>query len=458
MSDPVLDHLLDDHDGIVSRLIEYARIPSVSTDPAYAGGMAAARKLLIDRLEAAGFNNVQEIAAGGHPAIYAEWLGLPGAPTYLVYGHYDVQPPDPLDKWHSPPFDPQLRDDRLYGRGVSDDKGPASIALEVLFAYLAVEGRLPVNIKVLLEGEEEVGSATLPAILDHHADQLRAEAVISADGARWRADLPSVNTGSRGNMAFELALRTASKDLHSGRFGGAVPNAAHVLAGILAGLHSRDGRVAVDGFYDGVDEPDETIRSDIAGLPFDETAFFAAIGSVPHGEDGFSTLERLWLRPTLEINGMWSGYTGEGGKTVTPAEAFAKITTRLVPGQEPAHVAQALQRHFETACPTGSTIRFASRDDGNAAYLVPPDLPLLQAVEDAIEDALGARPVRVRVGSTLPLSDMIKRALGIDTVTLSFSTADEDFHSPNEFFRLSAIEEGVTAWVALLRKLGREQA
>ncbi len=458
MSDPVLDHLLGDHDGIVDRLIDYARIPSVSTDPAYADGMAAARKLLADRLAAAGFNNVREIAAGGHPAIYAEWLGLPGAPVYLVYGHYDVQPPDPLDKWHSPPFDPQIRDDRLYGRGVSDDKGPASIALEVLFAYLAVEGHLPVNIKVLLEGEEEIGSATLPAILKSHADLLRAKAVISADGARWRADLPSVNTGSRGNMAFELALRTASKDLHSGRFGGAVPNAAHMLAGILAGLHAPDGRVTVDGFYDGVDEPDDTIRSGIAGLPFDETAFFAAIGSVPHGEEGFSTLERLWLRPTLEVNGMWSGYTGKGGKTVTPAEAFAKITTRLVPGQNPARVAEVLQRHFEAACPAGTTIRLTSRDDGNAAYLVPPDLPLLHAVEDAIEDALGARPVRVRVGSTLPLADMIKRALGIDTVTLSFSTADEDFHSPNEFFRLSAIEEGLTAWVALLRKLGKADA
>ncbi len=458
MSDPVLDHLLGDHDGIVDRLIDYARIPSVSTDPAYADGMAAARKLLADRLAAAGFNNVREIAAGGHPAIYAEWLGLPGAPVYLVYGHYDVQPPDPLDKWHSPPFDPQIRDDRLYGRGVSDDKGPASIALEVLFAYLAVEGRLPVNIKVLLEGEEEIGSATLPAILKSHADLLRAEAVISADGARWRADLPSVNTGSRGNMAFELALRTASKDLHSGRFGGAVPNAAHMLAGILAGLHTPDGRVTVEGFYDGLDEPDDTIRSGIAGLPFDETAFFAAIGSVPHGEEGFSTLERLWLRPTLEVNGMWSGYTGKGGKTVTPAEAFAKITTRLVPGQDPAHVAEVLQRHFEAACPAGTTIHFAPRDDGNAAYLVPPDLPLLHAVEGAIEDALGARPVRVRVGSTLPLADMIKRALGIDTVTLSFSTADEDFHSPNEFFRLSAIEEGLTAWVALLRKLGNADA
>ncbi len=451
----MLDLLLGDSDGILQRLIEYARIPSVSTDPAYADGMAAARKLLADRLETAGFSNVKELAAGGHPAVYGEWLGLADAPTYLIYGHYDVQPPDPLDKWHSPPFDPQVRDGRLYGRGVSDDKGPASIALEVLFAHLAVEGRLPVNVKVLLEGEEEVGSVTLPAILATHADLLHADAVISADGARWRADLPSVNTGSRGSMAFELALRTAAKDLHSGRFGGAVPNAAHVLADIVAGLHGPDGRVAVDGFYDGIAAPDETTRTGIADLPFNETGFFSALDTVPFGEQGFSTLERLWLRPTLEINGMWSGYTGKGGKTVTPAEAFAKITTRLVPGQDPVHVAQVLQRHFEAACPAGVSLQFAPRGDGNAAYLVPPDLPLLLAVEHAIEGALGAKPVRVRVGSTLPLADMIKRALGIDTVTLSFSTADEDFHSPNESFRLSAIEQGLTAWVLLLRRLGR---
>ncbi|MEM9470416.1 MAG: dipeptidase [Pseudomonadota bacterium] len=455
MSDPVLDHLLSDQDHILERLIEYARIPSVSTDPAYADGMAAARKLLTNRLQTAGFSNVKELAAGGHPAVYGEWLGLADAPTYLVYGHYDVQPPDPLDKWRSPPFEPQIRHGRLYGRGVSDDKGPASVALEVLFACLAVEGRLPVNVKVLLEGEEEMGSATLPAILESHAKLLSAEAVISADGARWRADLPSVNTGSRGSMAFDLALRTASKDLHSGRFGGAVPNAAHVLADIVASLHGPDGRVTVDGFYDNVPAPDETTRTGIANLPFDETGFFSALDSVPFGEEGFSTLERLWLRPTLEINGMWSGYTGEGGKTVTPAEAFAKVTTRLVPGQDPAHVAHVLQRHFEAACPAGVAMRFAPRGDGNAAYLVPPDLPLLRAVEHAIEGALGAKPVRVRVGSTLPLADMIKRALGIDTVTLSFSTADEDFHSPNEFFRLSAIGQGLTAWVLLLRRLGR---
>ncbi|MEM7566290.1 MAG: M20/M25/M40 family metallo-hydrolase, partial [Pseudomonadota bacterium] len=364
------------------------------------------------------------------------------------------QPPDPVEKWHSPPFEPTVRDDRLYGRGVSDDKGPASIALETLFAFLAVEGALPVNIRILLEGEEEIGSESLPGLLRAHADRLTADAVISADGARWRADLASVNVGSRGNAAYEISLRTASKDLHSGRYGGAVPNAAHMLARIISGLHDADGRVAVPGFYDGIPDTDVKEREAIAALPFDEPAFFAAIQSLPMGEAGHSTLERLWLRPTLEVNGMWSGYTGEGGKTVTPAEAHAKLTSRLVPGQRPDAVREALRAHFARMCPAGAELAFTARDEGNAAYSVPPDHPLLLAVEDAVEAALGQRPVRVRVGSTLPLSDMIKMALGVETVTLSFSTADEDFHAPNEFLRLSALDEGVAAWVALLRRLG----
>ncbi len=453
-NDPVLRYLRAEGDAILDRLIAYARIPSVSTDPAYAAGMAEARALLAARLEEAGFERTEEIEAGGHPAIVAEWMKAPGAPTYLVYGHYDVQPPDPLDKWHSPPFEPQVRNGRLYGRGVSDDKGPASIALETLFAFLTIEGRLPVNIRILLEGEEEIGSASLPALLDAHADRLNADAVISADGARWRADLPSVNVGSRGNAAYEIGLRTASKDLHSGRYGGAVPNAAHVLARLVASLHDDDGRVAVAGFYEGIPATDEAERAGIAALPFDEATFFEAVGSAPAGEVGFSTLERLWLRPTLEVNGLWSGYTAEGGKTVTPAEAFAKLTTRLVPGQAPERVRAVLETHLRTHCPDDASLSFVARDDGNAAYTVPPDHPLLLAVESAVEAALGRPPARVRVGSTLPLSDMIKRALGIDTVTLSFSTADEDFHAPNEFLRLSALEDGTAAWVALLRRLG----
>ncbi|MEM6849601.1 MAG: dipeptidase [Pseudomonadota bacterium] len=455
MSDRVLAHLQGELAGrrILDRLMEYAALPSVSTDPAYGAGMAAARALLKARLSAAGFQNVGEIDAGGHPAVVGEWLGAEG-PTYLVYGHYDVQPPDPVDLWRSPPFEPTVRDGRLYGRGVSDDKGPVAIALETLFAFLKVEGRLPVNIKILLEGEEEIGSKTLAALCESHRDRLSADAVISADGARWRADLSTVNVGTRGNAGYEVTVRTASKDLHSGRYGGAVPNAPAVLARLLASLHREDGSIAVDGWYDDVRKAHPGEREGFAALPFDEAAWLAPAGAKAHGEPQFTTLERLWLRPTIEINGLWGGYTGPGGKTVTPAEASAKLTTRLVPGQSPARTGGLLRAHLEAYCPAYAELVFDDQDRGTPAYEVPPDHPLLAAVERALTSAEGVRPHRVKVGGTLPLSAIFKERLGVDTVTLSFSTADEDFHAPNEFFRLSALDEGVRAWTALLRDLG----
>lgn len=456
MTDPVLARLQSDRTDIVARLRALVAAPSVSTDSAYRDGMAAARRILLSRLKESGFDNVGELDAGGHPAVYADWLGAPEAPTFLVYGHYDVQPPDPLDKWDSPPFEATERDGRLYGRGVSDDKGPSSIALETLAAFLSVEKRLPANVRILLEGEEEMGSATLPDLCRRFSDRLVADAVLSADGARWRADLPSVNVGSRGNSGYEISLRTAAKDLHSGRFGGAVRNALHEMAALLASLHDADGRIAVAGYCDGVEDVGAEERSRVAAIPFDEAAFFEAIGSQAHGEPGYSTLERLWNRPTLEINGMWGGYTGEGAKTVTPAEAHAKLTTRLVTGQDPAAVGRALEAHLRAHCPPGVDLTITENHAGTAAYSVPPDHPLLLAAEGAIEATLGTAPVRVRVGGTLPLSDIVRRTLGLDTVMLSFSTADEDFHAPNEFFRLSAIDEGLAAWVHLLRTLGTQ--
>lgn len=454
MTDPVLNRLINDREIIIDRLKELVRCQSVSTDSAYSNGMVDARKLLVSRLKDSGFDSIEELQAGGHPAIYAEWLKAPEAPTFIVYGHYDVQPPDPIDKWHSAPFEPEIRNGRMYGRGVSDDKGPSSIALETLAAFLAVEGQLPINVKILLEGEEETGSATLRALLEKYADKLAADAVLSADGARWRADLASVNVGSRGNARCEIAIRTASKDLHSGRFGGAVRNALHEMSTLLASLHDRDGRVAVAGFYDGVVDLEDGERQRIAGIAFDEAKFFQDICGSARGEPGFSVLEQLWARPTLEINGMWGGYIGEGSKTVTPCEAFAKLTTRLVPGQDPDTVGAALAAHLRAVCPTDVEISIDLDQGASAAYLVPKAHPLLMAAEIAVESALGAAPVRVRTGGTLPLSDIVKQTLGLDTVMLSFSTADEDFHAPNEFFRLSAIDDGVATWVKLIRMLG----
>ncbi len=438
---------------ILGRLLDFVSIPSVSADPSFEPAMAEARALLTAWLNAIGLSNVQTLDAGGHAAVYGEWMGAADRPTVLLYGHYDVQPPDPLELWHSPPFEPQIRDGRIFGRGVSDDKGPSSIALETVAAFLRVEGGLPVNVKILIEGEEEIGSATLGDILRKHRELIRADAVVSADGARWRSDLTTVNIGSRGIAGFEFTVQTAAKDLHSGRFGGAVPNAAHVMAGLVADLHGPDGEVAVPGFYEGVGDIREEERRALRDIPFDEEQFFAGLAATPFGEPGHTTLERLWLRPCLDVNGMWSGYTGAGGKTVIPSEAQAKVTMRLVPGQDPDGVCRAVKDFIAGRCPAGAAVRFSGGDGQSAAYELPLDHPLLRAVEHALAETHGSCTHRIRIGGTLPVSDIVHRELGIHTVMFSFSTADEDFHAPNEFFRLSSIDEGLRAWTALLRRL-----
>jgi len=454
MNDPVLAQLNTEQPAILERLFDLVRIPSVSTDPAYGHGMAEAREVLAGRLRDMGLSNVHALEAGGHPAVYGEWLAAGDRPTLLVYGHYDVQPPDPLEQWHSPPFEPVVRDGRIYGRGVSDDKAPSSIALETIAAFLHAEGSLPLNVKVLLEGEEEIGSPTLGAIIRDHRELLGVDAVISADGARWRADLTTVNVGSRGIAGFEFTVQTASKDLHSGRYGGAVGNALHVMAELVAGLHAPDGTVVVPGFYEGVGNIGKTERQALADIPFDEESFFAAIGATPLGEPGHTTLQRLWMRPCLDVNGMWGGYTGPGGKTVIPHQAHAKVTLRLVPGQDPDRICQAVKDFLSSRCPNGTGIHFSADRGQSAAYELPGDHPLLSAVEAALTETHGSAPYRIRIGGTLPVAAIVRRELGVDTVMFSFSTADEDFHAPNEFFRLSSIDEGLHAWTALFRRLG----
>jgi acetylornithine deacetylase/succinyl-diaminopimelate desuccinylase-like protein len=422
--------------------------------------MAAARDWWRGRLAQLGFRDVEEIGAGGHPAVTARWHGAgPDAPTLLVYGHYDVQPPDPVEAWASPPFDLTARNGRLHARGVSDDKGPSLLGLEVLGAYLATEGRLPVNVTVLLEGEEEIGSRTLAAMLDAGRARFAADAVLSADGARWRADLPTMTIGTRGNTALEFTLRTAAKDLHSGRYGGVAPNALHAMARLLATLHGEDGSILVEGFDDGAQAPAAAERAALAAIPYDVAAHDASIGIAPSGRSNAAFLEALWLRPTLDVNGMWGGYTGAGGKTVIPAEAHAKLSMRLVPGQEPAKVVAAVAAHLRAHCPPGATLEITPTREGTVATLLEGEHPLLVAAENALEATTGRRPLRVRMGATLPLADIVSRVLGIGTVMFSFATADEDFHAPNENWRESAIEEGFAAWVALLRGLeGRTRA
>lgn len=463
-SDPVTRHALAAQSGLVTLLEALVACPSVGADPACADGMEAARQLLETYLRGAGFGALQRLTpasdpdpgagtAKGHPSLYAERLDAPGKPTILVYAHYDVQPSAPDAKWATPPFEATTIGDRIYGRGIADDKAPMLIALQALASFIAVDGALPVNVKLLIEGEEETGSPSLPGILARHRDLLAADAVLSADGARWRPDLVALNVGSRGNAGFEVRVQTAAQDLHSGRYGGIVANALHVMAGLIAGLHDDQGRIAAPGFYDGVAPPTKAERAEIAAIPYDEAAAFASIDATPHGEAGYATLERLWLRPTLDVNGIWGGHTGAGSKTVIPNEAFAKLTMRLVPGQDPTAAQEAVIAHLRASLPKGAQLEITGERGASGAYAVPADHPLLAAASLALQATTGQVPLKVRIGASLPLTEIVKRVMGLDTVMFSFATADENFHAPNEFFRLSSISDGLAAWVEILHQI-----
>jgi len=453
----VLTRLQASHDRILAELVEFASIPSVSTDPSHAGDVTAAAEWVARVLSFAGPFAVRTIATVGNPVVYGEWLGAPDSPTVLVYGHYDVQPPDPLEKWHSAPFTPTIRDGRLYARGVSDDKGPMLIPIKVAQAFFATAGALPVNVKCMFEGEEEIGSPSLDAFIAQNKALLGADFVLSADGAMWRVDEPSLNVASRGLAGLELTLTGPSKDLHSGRHGGSVANPLHAIARLIATLHDVSGRVAVAGFYDAVRQLTQAERAEMAALPFDDQAYLAQVGApAAFGESGYTTLERQWTRPTLEVNGMWGGYEGPGSKTVIPAEAHAKITCRLVPDQDPNDIVDLVVRHLEARVPPGVRLAISPGDHGARAYSIPGNHFGLRAADAALAAIYGVKPLRVRMGGTVPISELFARHMGLDTVFFSFSTADEDFHAPNEFFRVNRLHEGLEAWARCWQLLGAQ--
>ena len=440
----VLDYAPARQPDLISALTELIACPYIGADPAMAEGMEVTRRLIETRLDAMGFRNRRRLdpADGiGQPVIYAELLEAPNAPTILVYAHYEVRPSDPLEKWDTP-FEETERDGRLYGRGISDDKVPMLIALESLAAFIAVEGRMPVNVKLLIEGEEKTDSHSLPGILEAHRELLAADAVLSADGARWRLDLVALNFGSRGNTGFELRLRTAARDLHSGRYGGIVANPLHVCVWLVAGLHDDSRRVVAPSFYDRVAEPTAGERAEIAEIPYGEAASFAAIGAAPHGEARYSTLARLWMRPTLDVNGMWGGYTGVGSKTVIPNEAFANLTMRLVPGQEPERTQRAVIDHPRTSLPPYATLDMNGERGRGGAYAVPSAHPNCWPPRAPWKRPLAKRPQGRGSGASLSLTEIVSRVPGLDTVIFFFAIADENFHAPNEFLRVSSITEG----------------
>ncbi len=432
---------------LVADLAAFVAIPSISMDPDRRPAMREAAEWVAGKLAFAGARVVE---TDGHPVVLAERIVSPEAPTILVYGHYDVQPPGDESSWTTPPFAADVRDGRLYGRGASDDKGPVIVALETLRRFHE-RGGTGLNVRYLIEGEEEIGSPSLPAFIEEHRDALTADLVVSADGAMWRNSEPSVAIAAKGLLVFDLVVTGPASDLHSGRHGGAVQNPNHALARIVASLHDADGRVAVPGFYDEVDELAPADQEALARVPFDEDAYRVEVGAPAlHGEPGRSTLERLWARPTLEVNGLRGG----GAFTVIPREARAHITCRLVPRQDPARVFAAIAAHVEAVSPPGVVATVAEHAAAVPAYTISADHRAVVAALSALNTVYTDRePLLVRIGGTLPAAVMFERALGVKTLLFSFSTADENLHAPDEFFRIERLEEGVAAWTELWRLL-----
>lgn len=428
-------------------------IPSVSSNPGHREDMQACAALVAGELRRAGVGHAEVIATPGHPVVYGEWLGAPDRPTALIYGHYDVQPVDPLDLWTTPPFEPSVRDGALFARGAADDKGQVFMHLKAAEAHFQLHGGLPLNVKFLIEGEEEVGSTNLDDFIAANRERLRADVAVVSDTAMFARGVPSLTYGLRGIAYFQINVFGPQSDLHSGSFGGAIANPAQVLVEILAALHDRQGRVSVPGFYDDVRPPTPGEREEFARLPFDEERYREELG-VPqlYGEEGYTTLERVWARPTLEINGIWGGFTGEGSKTVLPACAGAKVSCRLVSDQDPQRVFALVERHIRALCPPTVRLEFTSMHAGKPC-ITPLDHPAVQAAARALERGFGKRPVFTRTGGSIPVVASFAELLGLPTVLMGIGLPDEHSHAPNERLELANLFGGIRSAYYLWQEL-----
>ncbi len=430
------------------------RIPSVSAQPDHNADTRRAAAWVRDDLARIGLKT-ELIETKGHPIVYAEWLGAPGKPTLLVYGHYDVQPAEPLEPWLSPPFEPTERNGNLYARGATDDKGQMFTHLKAAEAWLKTSGSLPVNVKFVIEGEEEVGGANLEAYMAEQAQRLACDYAVISDSSQFAPGAPAITYGLKGLAYFEIMVQGANRDLHSGTYGGAVANPLNDLATILASLKGSDGRIQIAGFYDSVRPLADWERKQFASLDFSEKAFQAdlAVTSL-EGEAGFTTLERKWARPTCDVNGIYGGYSGPGPKTVLPCKAGAKLSFRLVPDQDPKTVEQLFRDHVARVCPKGVTYEIINHH-GAPAVLVNTDTPGVLAAVRAIEIGFGKKPVFIREGGSIPVVGLIKQQLGVDTLLLGWGQNDDNLHGPNEKFAIADFHRGIKSSACLFAELGR---
>jgi acetylornithine deacetylase/succinyl-diaminopimelate desuccinylase-like protein len=428
------------------------RIPSVSAQPDHDADTRRAAEFVRDDLQNMGIA-AELIPTKRHPIIYGERCDRPGGLTLLVYGHYDVQPPEPLEPWLSPPFEPTLRDGNLYARGATDDKGQMFTHLKAAEAWLKTSGKLPINVKYLIEGEEEIGGANLEAFVAENRDRLKCDCAVISDTSQFAPGMPAITYGLKGLAYFEVIVRGAKTDLHSGTFGGSVANPCNALAVILASLKGADGRIRMDGFYDSVRPLESWERAEFAKLPFSEEEFQAKLGVTSlQGELGYTTLERRWARPTCDVNGIYGGYQGPGPKTVLPHMAGAKLSFRLVPDQEPATVSQQFRDHVRAVCPPGVTYEIIEHH-GAPAVLVGVDSPAVHAASRAIEAGFGTKPVFMREGGSIPVVGLLKTQLGVDTLLLGWGQNDDNLHGPNEKFSIDDFHRGIKASAHLLAEL-----
>lgn len=440
---PALPYIDANTERYLKELTELLAIPSISTDPNRDQDVKRCAEWLAAHMQNVGLQNVSIMPTGGHPVVYADWLGAPGKPTVLIYGHYDVQPPEPLELWTSPPFEATVRGDDLFARGASDDKGQVFIHLKAVEAYLKSQGSLPVNVKFLIEGEEEIGSEHLEAFVREHAALFKADIVLISDSSMFAKGVPSICYSLRGLVYMQIDLVGPNRDLHSGSYGGSVLNPIQALAEIIAGLHDRNGRVTIPGFYDHVRKLSAQERTAFKKLPWSDKSYARDLDVRElYGEKGYTTLERLWARPTLECNGIWGGFTGEGAKTVLPSRASAKISMRIVPDQTAGRIARLFERHIKSLAPKSVRMTVRSLHGGEPA-ITPIDSAGVRAAVIALERGFGKKPLYQREGGSIPIVVQFKKILKIDTVLLGFGLPDENAHAPDEFLHMPNFYGGI---------------
>lgn len=455
----MLDSILQAVDNCRSQSLEglkqFLRIPSISNDARYDGDIRRCTEWLAGILRESRLE-VRILPTAGHPVVTAQNAHQLGRPTILFYGHYDVQPPDPLDQWTTPPFEPTLRDGAIYARGAADDKGQVWAHLQAI-RHWQDNGGLPVNLKLLIEGEEETGSEHLAPLIESHLDLFRADIAVASDSEQYARGMPAITYGVRGIVYMEVTLTGPSHDLHSGLYGGSVPNPANLLTNLLATLHDENGRVNIDGFYDDVAPLDEAERTMWRQLPFDESAIATELGLSPAqmtGEAGYTTLERQWARPTCDIHGLTSGYQGPGSKTIIPAAASAKVSMRLVPNQDPEKITRCFERTLRSRCPDTVELKL-TRYGHTPPILVSRDSEAIRAAAEALKVGFNAAPALIRCGGSLPVVSQIKSLLGIDTLMVGFGLPGDRVHSPNEKFDLDALHGGTRTAAALYYNLSQ---